>query len=76
MEATLVGPPEEPSNEPTFDVNVDEEFHIDDERDGLEFSRPLANVSVKWLYDGVVEFNLANYDGPSSWSTLDLIWNN
>jgi hypothetical protein len=47
LEATLVGPPEEPSNEPTFDVNVDEEFHIDDERDGLEFSRPLANVSIK-----------------------------
>lgn len=37
----LVGPPGEPSNEPIFDVNVD------DERDGLEFSRSLANVSVK-----------------------------
>ncbi len=70
MEATLVGPLEEPTNEPTFDVNVDEDFHIDDERDGLEFSRSLANVSVKWLYDDVVEFNLANYDGPSPWSTL------
>jgi hypothetical protein len=47
LKATLVGPPEELSNEPTFDVNVDEEFHIDDERDGLGFSRPLVNVSVK-----------------------------
>ncbi len=43
-----------------FDVNVDEEFVE------FEFVSPLANVSVKWLYDGVVGFNVANDDGPSS----------
>ncbi len=64
MEATLAGLPIELSNESESAVVADEEFDIND-----ELPRLLDNVSVKWLYDGVVGLNIVNAGGPSSLSS-------
>jgi len=62
FEETLVGSSVELNNEFEFDVN----FDVDEEFLEWKFIRPDHNVSVKWLYDGIVEFSIDNWDGPLS----------
>ena len=59
-----------PLFEPWMELGPDEldADKLDNEEEPivLEFPNPEDNESVKWLYDGVVGFNVANGDGPSS----------